>query len=165
VRHIHRGSREEEAGATLMMSNLAFVQANLQHSIAASKIHARSVRDKGIDMALIQEPWYRENCIRGLNIPGYSLYSAGGSDRPRASVLVRCASSWMLPGFSGGDLVAVMVRYLQDGTERRVVVCSAYQPYDSEDPPPSKVLEELVRYCEEHLNLIVGCDSNAHHAA
>jgi hypothetical protein len=72
----------------------------------------------------------------------------------------------MLPGLSGRDLVAVMVRYLEDGTERRVVVCSAYQPYDSEDPPPSKELEELVRYCEEeHLHLIVGCDSNAHHAA
>jgi hypothetical protein len=45
-------------------------------------------------------------------------------------------------------------------------VCSAYQPYDSKDPPPSKELEELVRYCEEeHLNLIVGCESNVHHAA
>jgi hypothetical protein len=71
----------------------------------------------------------------------------------------------MLPGVSGRDLVAVMVRYLEDGTERRVVVCSAYLPYDSKDPPPSKELEELVRYCEEHLRMIVGCDSNAHHAA
>jgi len=35
-------------------------------------------------MALIQEPWYREDCIKGLNIPVYSLYSAGGTDRPRA---------------------------------------------------------------------------------
>jgi hypothetical protein len=38
-------------------------------------------------------------------------------------------------------------------------------PYDSEDPPPSKELEELVRYCKEHLHLITGCESNAHHAA
>jgi len=31
-------------------------------------------------------------------------------------------------------------------------------------PPPSRELEELVRYCEnENLCLIVGCDSNAHH--
>jgi len=41
-----------------------------------------------------------------------------------------------------------------------------YLPYDSEDPPPSRELEELVRYCEsEDLYLIVGCDSNAHHIA
>jgi hypothetical protein len=71
----------------------------------------------------------------------------------------------MLPGLSGRELVAVMDRYLEGGMERRVVVCSAYLPYDSKDPPPSKELEELVRYCEEHLHLIVGCDSNAHHTA
>jgi hypothetical protein len=36
-------------------------------------------------------------------------------------------------------------------------------PYDSEDPPPSKKLEELVRYSEyENLYLDLGCDSNAH---
>jgi hypothetical protein len=59
-----------------------------------------------------------------------------------------------------------LVKYLEDGTERRVVICSANLPYDSEDPPPPKELEELVRYCEEeHLHLIVWCDSNAHHAA
>jgi hypothetical protein len=72
----------------------------------------------------------------------------------------------MLPRFSSRDLVAVLVKYLEDGMERRVVICSAYLPVDSEDPPPSKELEELVRYHEEeHLHLIIGCDSNAHHAA
>jgi hypothetical protein len=61
-----------------MLSSLAFIQANLLHNIAAFGILARTVSDKGIDMALIQEPWYRENCIRGLNIAGYNLYSTGG---------------------------------------------------------------------------------------
>jgi hypothetical protein len=56
-----------------MVSTITFIQANLQHSIAASSILARTVGGKGIDMALIQEPWYREACIRGLNIPGYTL--------------------------------------------------------------------------------------------
>jgi hypothetical protein len=81
-------------------------------------ILARTVSGKGTDIALIQELWYHKNCIRGLNISGYSLYSAGGMDRPRACVLVRYASSWMLPGFSGRDLVAVLVKYHEDGTER-----------------------------------------------
>jgi hypothetical protein len=35
-------------------------------------------------MALIQEEWYLEGCIRGLNIPGYTLCPIGGKDRPRA---------------------------------------------------------------------------------
>jgi hypothetical protein len=38
-------------------------------------------------MALIQEPWYREGQITGLNIPGYILFSASGTDRPTACFL------------------------------------------------------------------------------
>jgi hypothetical protein len=67
---------DEEKESTLMVSTISFIQANLQHSIAASRILTRTVGDKGIDMALKQEAWNRENCIRGLNIPGYNLYSA-----------------------------------------------------------------------------------------
>lgn len=70
----------------------------------------------------------------------------------------------MLPGFSCSGLVAVLINYHEDGAERRLVICSAYLPYDSEDPPPSKELEELMHYCEtENLHLVTGCDSNAHH--
>jgi len=71
----------------------------------------------------------------------------------------------MLPGFSCRDLVAVLIKYNEEGAERRLVVCSAYLPYHSEDPPPSKELEELVQYCEnENIYLVVGCNSSAHHS-
>jgi len=117
-------------------------------------------------MALIQELWYHKDCIRGLNITGYTLYSAGGKGRPRACILARNMNIWVLPKFSCRDVIAVLVKYNEDGAERRLVVCSAYPPHDSEDPPPSRELEELMRYCEnENLYLIVGCDSNAHHTA
>ena len=43
---------------------------------------------------------------------------------------------------------ARILLYHEDGAERRLVVCSAYLPYDSEDPPTPMELEELVRYCE-----------------
>jgi hypothetical protein len=118
-----------------MVSTISFIQANLQHSIAASRILTRTVSTKGI-----QELWYRENCIKGLNIPGYTLYSAGGTDRPRACIPVGSMTSWMLPGFSCRDLVAVLVKCFEDGVERQLVVCSAYLPYDFEDPPPTKEL-------------------------
>jgi hypothetical protein len=39
-----------------MVSTLSFIQANLQYSIAASKVISRTVNSKRIDMALIQEP-------------------------------------------------------------------------------------------------------------
>jgi hypothetical protein len=149
-----------------MVSTISFIQANLQHSIAASGILTRTVGIKGVDVALIQEPWYREGCVSGLSIPGYTLYSGGGKERPRACILIRTMDIWMLPRFSCRDLVAVLVKYNEEGVERRLVVCSAYLPYYSEDPPPSKELKELVRYCEnEGIQLLVGCDSNAHHTA
>jgi hypothetical protein len=71
----------------------------------------------------------------------------------------------MLLGFTCRELVAVLIMYNEEEAERRLVVRSACLPYDSEDPPPSKELEELVRYCEyENLYLVVVCDSNAHHS-
>jgi hypothetical protein len=56
---------------------------------------------------------------------------------------------WELPVFSCRGRIALLVRYDEDGAERRLAVCSAYLPYDSEDPPPIRELEELVRYCEK----------------
>jgi hypothetical protein len=72
-----------------MLCNTSFIEANLQQTIAASRFLSRTVNVKGINMALIQEPWYREGRIRGLNIPGCTLVSAGGIDRPRTCILTR----------------------------------------------------------------------------
>ena len=101
------------------MSTISFIQANLQHSIAASGIITRIVSDKGIDMALMQELWYCEDCIRGLNIPGYTLYLAGGKDRPRVCILAKNMNIWVLPGFSCRDLVAVLVKYKGGSVENQ----------------------------------------------
>jgi len=63
----------------------------------------------------------------------------------------------MLQGFSCRDLVAVLINYSEEGVERSLVVCSAYLSYDSEDPPPSTEVEDLVRYCEkENFYFVVG---------
>ena len=50
---------EEEETKRVVVSTISFIQANLQHSIAASGILTRTVGVKGIDMVLVQEPWYR----------------------------------------------------------------------------------------------------------
>jgi hypothetical protein len=98
-----------------MASTISFIQANLQHNIAASRILTRTVGVKGINVALIQEPWYCGGCIRSLNIPGYSLFYVNGIDRPRACILMRKDTAWLLPGFSCGDLVAVLIKYNENG--------------------------------------------------
>jgi hypothetical protein len=132
-----------------MVSTISFIQANLQRSYAAASILIRVVSAKGIDLTLVQEPCYRDGCVSSLNIPGYTMYSVRGKDRPRARILGRGMNIWELPGVSCTDLVAVLVKYKKDGMDRRLIVCSAYLPYDSEDPPPTKELEDLVRYCEK----------------
>jgi hypothetical protein len=142
-----------EEAKQVMAGTISFIQANLQHSTAASRILTRTAGVKGIDVALIQEPWYRGGCIRGLNIPGYSLFSVNGIDRPLACILMRNKTTWMLPGFSCRDPVAVLIKYNEEGVEQHLVVCSAYLPYDSEDPPPSKEFEDLVCYCESRTQI------------
>jgi len=104
--------------------------------------------------------------VSGLGIPGYTLYPVRGKDRSRACIPARNMNIWELPGFSCRDLLAVLVTYEVDGAEKRMVVCSAYLHYDSEDPPSSRELEELVEHCgKENIQLLVGFDSNAHHTA
>ena len=120
--------RRKRRRPIVIVSTISFLQENLQHCIAASGIITRTVSVKGMDMALIQELWYREESIRGLNIPGYTQYAAGGRERPRACILARNMSIWTLPGFSCRDLVAVLEKYFEDGADRRLVGCSAYLP-------------------------------------
>jgi len=86
-----------------MVSTISFTQANMQHSIAASRVISRAVSVKGIDMALIQGPWYRE----GLSV--------SETDKPCACILTRNETAWMLPGFSCRDLVAVLIKYNEEG--------------------------------------------------
>jgi len=71
---------------------------------------------------------------------------------------------WMLTRFSCRDLVAILINHNEGEAERQLFVCSACLPYDSEDPPPSREFEELVRYFEEeNIYILIGCDSNSHH--
>ena len=70
----------------VMMSTISFIQANLQYSIAASRVLSRTLAVKGIDMTLIQELWYHEGHIMGLNIPGYILFCLSGIDLEHVSL-------------------------------------------------------------------------------
>jgi hypothetical protein len=105
-----------------IVSTITFIQANLQHSISASRALSRTVSVKGIDMAIIQETWYCEGSIRGLNIPGHALFSANVTDRTRVHILTRNETAWMLPELSCRDLVAVIINCNKERAERRLVV-------------------------------------------
>ncbi|XP_074033904.1 uncharacterized protein [Leptinotarsa decemlineata] len=62
------------------------------------------------------------------------------------------------------DLTAVKIKTAGGGGPEEIIIGSAYLPCDSLEPPPTREVEELVRACQaEGLQLIIGCDANAHH--
>ena len=107
-------NKEEEEAEQIMLNTISFIQANVQHSIAASGVLTRTV-------GIREQTWHwcrnSEDCIRSLNIPGYIHYSPGRKKRPRACILARNMNAWGLPGFSCRDLVAILIKYIED--ERR----------------------------------------------
>jgi hypothetical protein len=58
--------KEKEEAEFDSVSTISLIQANRQHSMAASVVFTRTVVVKGIDMALTPEPWYPESRIMGL---------------------------------------------------------------------------------------------------
>jgi hypothetical protein len=54
--------------------------------------------------------------------------------------------------------------YACGGGCKELIVASAYLPYDSDKPPPTKELWDVTDYCHiRKKQLIIGCDANIHH--
>jgi len=141
------------------------LQVNLQHSKAASAVLCRMLASGLADLALVQEPWLCHGKIKGLRSNGGVLIYDTSSKRPRTVIVVnRKVDHIQIHEHCSSDLVTVRVRVEGQGSSEWVSFCSAYLPYDSIQPPPSRELRSLVGKCEadgEHL--IIGCDSNCHH--
>ena len=102
--------------------------------------------------------------MRGLSFKGGRLFCSPKDTNPRACILASIdLGAQLLTNFCFRDLVAVQILDCR-GPLKNLVVGSAYLPYDSPDPPPSRELEELVEFCQRKgWPLLVGCDANAHH--
>ncbi|XP_074000238.1 uncharacterized protein [Rhodnius prolixus] len=140
-------------------------QANLHHAKAASAVVCRRFDSEGLDLALLQEPWYHGGFVRGLNPKlGKTLYSKSAS-RPRACIVLKYGiGCTLIPELCSGDFVTALLNIITEGGPRKLVVCSAYFPGD-EDCLPS-LLGDIVAHCRrERLQLILGCDANAHNTA
>ncbi|XP_046145432.1 uncharacterized protein LOC123988725 [Osmia bicornis bicornis] len=142
-----------------------FSQINLQHCKAATDILLYRLTMGQTDIALIQEPWIHKERVGGLNTGCGSLYYDITSTRPRACVFVKKEiTALKLNEFCTTDLSAVKVKLNLGGNTSELVVCSAYLPYDSEGPPPTRELRALIDHCAVNgLHLVIGCDANSHH--
>jgi hypothetical protein len=62
------------------------------------------------------------------------------------------------------DTTTVRITYTYGGGCKELIVASAYLPYDSDEPPPTKKVRDIINYCfGRKKQLIIGCDANAHH--
>jgi hypothetical protein len=148
-----------------MSQKCKFIQINLRHSKAATALLCQKLAIGEIDKALIQEPLVCGDRKRALlNIRG-TLFPVGPCIVPRSCIFVRnTVHAFSLSELCSLDVTSVRVTYIRGVSKRELTVTSAYLPYDSEEPPPSKGLREVVDYYSRNkLQLIVGCDANAHH--
>jgi hypothetical protein len=66
--------------------------------------------------------------------------------------------------FCSRDTTTVRITYAYGRGYEELTVASAYLPYDSDEPPPTKEVRDITDYCySRKKQLIIGCDANAHH--
>ncbi|XP_072401064.1 uncharacterized protein [Diabrotica undecimpunctata] len=69
----------------------------------------------------------------------------------------------LIPVLCTDDIVTAVLTITTEVGEKKLVVCSAYFPGDEALCPPS-IISDIVAYClGKGLQLIIGCDANAHH--
>ncbi len=139
------------------------LQINLHHSKAASASFCRTFTSGSYDLALIQEPWLHRGRIAGLADARGRLIYCNNVNNPRACIVVKSGLQGLpLTEFCSRDLTAIEICW-SEGDVRSLIVCSAYLPYNSREPPPTPELRKLVEATQlSGARILVGCDSNAH---
>lgn len=142
---------------------LKFIQANLQHSRAASLIFTRTFDTDHIKVGLITEPYFAKGKIKNIS-GGQLFYSTSTQERPRACIyLEKDLNSFVMNEFCSKDVVTVRLNDIMvNGKSKSIIVCSAY--FDSTVQEIPCELINLLDHCKtKNLDLILGVDSNAHH--
>jgi hypothetical protein len=126
---------------------MKIVQLNMHHSIAATSELAPRLCGGLIDVCLLQEPYIRNNEVVGLNDKNYDLVYKSSGEKQRTCLVVKKGIKFILLNeYSSGDETTAKVVFREkNGGESKIVLCSAYFPYDSPNPPSLKV-ESLVSY-------------------
>ncbi|OXU22607.1 hypothetical protein TSAR_004402 [Trichomalopsis sarcophagae] len=116
-------------------------------------------------ICLIQEPWIVAEGIRSLEGAG-RMYRDPTCSVPKACILVKGFDALLLPAWCSRDLTAIKIKFPVGGggSEREVVVAFGYFPYDSQEEPSPREVQDLVEYSRQRsIPLILECDANAHH--
>jgi ribonuclease HI len=146
------------------------VQINLGKRQNAGMGLIELTKNEGYEIALIQEPPCYKKKICNMNSNGTTYENSIGEEQPRACIWVskdleRKTEVLMLSEYSGKDCVAIKMK--TENNNRELVICSAYFPGGNENRRNviNQKLEQLIQKCQnEHTEIIVGCDANAHNS-
>lgn len=149
------------------MNGFTVIQANVQHSRAATASICHRLSQSRREIALIQEPWTCNNRVCGLsNLQGDTLFGVSPirASRPRACIYIpKAIRAHPLLQFCTPDLTAVEL--LVDDNPLayncKLIIVSAYFPGDYNEVFPPEFVELLTH--NVGAKIIIGCDSNAHH--
>ena len=135
------GTRARASNTAVKMAAgcISISQINLQHCKAATDLLDRRIVGQQTDIVLIQEPWLTRGRVGGLNAKLGTVIHGPGDPGPRACVYAsKRLNALRLGEFCTRDLTAVLIESKMGGNTEKIVVCSAYLPYDSEEPPPNE---------------------------
>src|SRR5687768_581743 len=142
------------------------IQNNLLHCKLANSTLCHYFNKNNFDFALIQEPYVKNKRFINWNRLKGTMFTDISSTRPRTCIFAKQSTSYTaiaMPQFCNQDLTTVRVDYEKEGRRETVILASVYLPYE-EMNPPSTVVQGLISFCQQHqTELIMGCDSNAHH--
>lgn len=145
------------------------VQINLgKRPLAAEGLKSLISTDK-YEIALIQEPYTYKGKVGKLGYDG-NIYNSGNNGDTRACIWINKdldseSEAIHLVEFSDKDCVAVKLTIKEIDMNREIILCSAYFPGINEAGRNviSEKLNNLVTHClSKRIELIVGCDANAH---
>jgi hypothetical protein len=104
------------------------------------------------DIEFIQEPWIYRGQVQGLTNSGATIYSVVPGNNARSCIYVRNhINALSLLEFCSRDATTVRITYTYGGCCEELNVASAYFPYDSDEPPPTKEVRDIINYCHRNI--------------
>jgi hypothetical protein len=123
-------------------------QINLHHSKDDTATLCQNQAEGKADVAFIQEPWIYRCQISGLTNSEGTVHSAGPENNARSCIYVRNhIDALPLLEYCSGDATKVRITYTYGGGCEELFVASAYLPYDSDEPPLTKEVRDIIDYC------------------
>jgi ribonuclease HI len=146
------------------------IQINMGKSLSAPGYLNNLIDDEGYEIALIQEPYTSNRIIGKLHSQGRAYSNCAGNESPRACIWVNNNFAnknevIQMLEFSDKDCVAMKLKLNEIGGKREIIICSAYFPgiLENRTNVISEKLNNLITYSKnERIEIIVGCDANAH---